>query len=192
MSVPNDIPLPADVNATIIPLSLVGERYVQLFPAWKAGQPKLKPNVGHPAGAHQRAGRTRRRPRRAQALARLDRSRTPPGELDQQPRRRPRRHRRGPQRRTRRVSARSPRRSASKSAQVASIIDHFDRLTATLATRDQTLGRVLDAFATTTDALADERVAIQSLLASLSSLATQRPRPRVRAPRASSTTTSPS
>jgi phospholipid/cholesterol/gamma-HCH transport system substrate-binding protein len=32
-----DIKLPADVKATIIPVSLLGERYVQLFPAYEGG-----------------------------------------------------------------------------------------------------------------------------------------------------------
>lgn len=33
-----DIELPADVKATIIPVSLLGERYVQLFPAYDGGE----------------------------------------------------------------------------------------------------------------------------------------------------------
>jgi len=32
-----EISLPADVNATIIPVSLLGERYIQLFPAYEGG-----------------------------------------------------------------------------------------------------------------------------------------------------------
>lgn len=32
-----DIKVPADVNATIVPISLLGERYVQLFPAYTSG-----------------------------------------------------------------------------------------------------------------------------------------------------------
>lgn len=32
-----DIKLPADVEATIVPISLLGERYVQLFPAYESG-----------------------------------------------------------------------------------------------------------------------------------------------------------
>ena len=58
----------------------------------------------------------------------------------------------------------------TKDKEVGAIIDHFDRITATLSSRDATLGRVLDAFARTTDALADERASIQSLLASLASI----------------------
>jgi len=32
-----DVKLPADVHATIVPISLLGERYVQLFPAYEGG-----------------------------------------------------------------------------------------------------------------------------------------------------------
>ncbi|MGI8706779.1 MAG: MCE family protein [Actinomycetota bacterium] len=34
----SDLKLPADVNATIVPVSLLGERYVQLFPAYDGGE----------------------------------------------------------------------------------------------------------------------------------------------------------
>lgn len=34
----SDLKLPADVNATIVPVSLLGERYVQLFPAYEGGE----------------------------------------------------------------------------------------------------------------------------------------------------------
>ena len=40
MKVKDSVPVPADVHATIIPLSLIGERYVQLFPVWTTGQPR--------------------------------------------------------------------------------------------------------------------------------------------------------
>lgn len=33
-----DIKVPADVNATIVPISLLGERYIQLFPAYTGGE----------------------------------------------------------------------------------------------------------------------------------------------------------
>jgi phospholipid/cholesterol/gamma-HCH transport system substrate-binding protein len=34
----SELKLPADVNATIVPVSLLGERYVQLFPAYDGGE----------------------------------------------------------------------------------------------------------------------------------------------------------
>src|SRR5207249_3449771 len=42
MRINNDVPVPADVKASIVPLSLIGERYVQLFPAWTTGVPRAK------------------------------------------------------------------------------------------------------------------------------------------------------
>jgi phospholipid/cholesterol/gamma-HCH transport system substrate-binding protein len=42
-----EIQLPADVEAAIVPASLLGERYVQLFPAYRGG-PTLRPNATIP------------------------------------------------------------------------------------------------------------------------------------------------
>jgi phospholipid/cholesterol/gamma-HCH transport system substrate-binding protein len=168
MSIPNDIPLPANVEATIIPLSFIGERYVQLFPAWKEGQPKLKPNSVLPLS---RTSVPVEPDETLAALKHLLESIDPTATgklvsnlaagLD------------GTGEDLNRALAglgTITETLGAKDAQVAAIIDHFDRLTATLATREQTLGRVLDAFARTTDALAQERTSIEALLASLASL----------------------
>lgn len=170
MSIPADIPVPADASATIIPLSFIGERYVQLFPAWKEGLPQIKDGAVIPL---ERTSVPVEPDEALAAVKHLLDSIDPiaTGKLV-----------------TNLAAGLDGTGKAlndalnglgtisetlgAKDQQVAAIIDHFDRLTATLATRDQTLGRVLDAFATTTDALADERVAIQSLLGSISSLAT--------------------
>jgi phospholipid/cholesterol/gamma-HCH transport system substrate-binding protein len=40
MRIDNDVPLPADVQATIVPLSLIGERNIVLTPPWKPGKAK--------------------------------------------------------------------------------------------------------------------------------------------------------
>ena len=50
------------------------------------------------------------------------------------------------------------------------IIDSFDRLSATLVTREAQLGEVLDAFAAASDVLADERDSISDLVAGLADL----------------------
>ena len=42
MKVKDSVPVPADVHATIVPLSLIGERYVQLFPVWTNGEARAK------------------------------------------------------------------------------------------------------------------------------------------------------
>src|SRR3546814_9558416 len=50
------------------------------------------------------------------------------------------------------------------------IFDSCDRLSATLVTREQQLGEVLDAFADASQVLADERESIESLVAGLADL----------------------
>jgi phospholipid/cholesterol/gamma-HCH transport system substrate-binding protein len=42
MSIDRKVPLPADVHAMIVPLSLIGERNVVLHPAWQPGMSKAK------------------------------------------------------------------------------------------------------------------------------------------------------
>src|SRR3546814_7559282 len=54
------------------------------------------------------------------------------------------------------------------------IVDSFDRLSATLVTREQQLGEVLDAFADASQVLADERESIESLVAGLADLSRDR------------------
>src|SRR5689334_10675173 len=41
MTIESKIPLPQGVKAQIVPQSLIGERYIQLAPAWKDGEPKI-------------------------------------------------------------------------------------------------------------------------------------------------------
>jgi virulence factor Mce-like protein len=164
----DDIKLPANVSATIIPLSFIGERYVQLYPAWKEGQPTL------PANSVLDLDRTSVPVEPDETLAALKHL------LDTI----------DPQATGQLVHNLAlgldgtgddlnkaikglgtiTETLGEKDQQVAAIIDNFDRFTATLATRDQTLGRVLDTFARTTDALAKERTALQTLLAALASL----------------------
>jgi phospholipid/cholesterol/gamma-HCH transport system substrate-binding protein len=50
------------------------------------------------------------------------------------------------------------------------IVDSFDKLSATLVTRETQLGEVLDAFASATDVLADERQSITDLVGGLADL----------------------
>jgi phospholipid/cholesterol/gamma-HCH transport system substrate-binding protein len=42
MTINDDVPLPADVMATIAPLTLIGERNVVLSPPWHPGEPRLE------------------------------------------------------------------------------------------------------------------------------------------------------
>ena len=45
LSINNGAVLPAGVRATLVPQSLLGARYVQLYPAWVDGQPRLNPDL---------------------------------------------------------------------------------------------------------------------------------------------------
>lgn len=170
MSIPKDIPLPANVEATIIPLSFIGERYVQLYPAWKEGQPQLKPNAVIPI---ERTSVPTEPDEALAAVKHLLDAIEPKAtgklitnlakDLDGN----------GENLNAALAGLGTITETlGAKDQEVGAIIDHFDRLTATLSSRDATLGRVLDAFAKTTDALADERTSIQSLLASLASITT--------------------
>lgn len=170
MRIDKNIPVPANVNATIVPLSLIGERYVQLFPAWTNGTPRAKDGAVIPAQ------RTSIPVEPDEALAAVkhlldtldphatgrlvknlgeDLNGTGPdlngalkglGDLTQA--------------------------LADKDQQLVDIIDHFDQFTATLATREAALGKVMNGFAQTTGLLADERTAIEGLVHGLASVST--------------------
>jgi len=162
MRINQDVPLPADVQATIVPQSLIGERYVQLFPAWTNGQPRA------PAGTVIPLERTSIPVEPDQALAALKKF------LDTL----------DPNATGRLVKnlaedlkgngqtlndalgqfAQLSTTIADKDQQLGHLIDNFDQFTATLQTREAQLGKVMDEFATTTQLLADERDAINKLV----------------------------
>ena len=166
MSIENSVPVPKDVKALIAPQSLIGERYIQLSPAWKQGDEKA------PAGMEIHDTIIPVEP--DEALAELKKfldSLDPNGlgrlinnaaddlqgqgatlnhALDQV---------------SQLVST-----FAAKDTQLASIVDNFDRFTATLETRETQLGDVLATFSQATQVLADERQGIENLLAGLASL----------------------
>jgi virulence factor Mce-like protein len=163
-----DVPVPADVRAMIVPLSLIGERYVQLFPAWTHGAPRARDGAVIPLE------RTSIPVEPDEALAAIkklfdaldpdatgrlvknlgeDLAGTGPvlngalkglGELSAA--------------------------VAEKDQELLNIIDHFDRFSATLRTREVALGKVMDGFAQATGLLADERRTIESLVKNLASV----------------------
>jgi ABC-type transporter Mla subunit MlaD len=59
---------------------------------------------------------------------------------------------------------------ADKDQQLVNIVDHFDKFTATLTTRETQLGEILTTFAQATQVLADERQSLENLLAGLADL----------------------
>ena len=168
MTVRSDIPIPADVQATIVPLSLIGERYIQLFPAWTEGTPRA------PRGAVIPLERTSIPFEPDEALAALKRflDSLDPGatgrlvtnladDLDG-----------NGQALNAALGGLADLTStlADKDDELVRIIDHFDDFTATLVTREQQLGKVLDSFAQTAAILAEERRQIERLVSSLARL----------------------
>ncbi|HET7654323.1 MAG TPA: MCE family protein [Acidimicrobiales bacterium] len=165
MKVDKDTPIPADVNAMIVPQSLIGERYVQLFPAWKEGEAKIADGATIPES------RTSVPVEPDEALAALKKFidtldpkatgklvsnlaadlKGTGGDLN------------------RAVSGLADLAStvASKDAEIARIIDNFDDFTATLRTREAQLGTVMDQFARMTSIIADERRSIEGLVKGL-------------------------
>ncbi|HZQ27741.1 MAG TPA: MCE family protein, partial [Acidimicrobiales bacterium] len=168
MTIDKDVPLPADVQATIVPLSLIGERYVQLFPAWTVGEPQLPPGSVIPIE------RTSIPVEPDQALAALKKF------LDAL----------DPNATGRLVHnlaqdlqgngtklndalaglANLANTLADKDQQIVGLVQHFDQFTATLRTREGQLGKVMDQFAAATKLLSDERQTIERLIKGLASV----------------------
>jgi phospholipid/cholesterol/gamma-HCH transport system substrate-binding protein len=168
MSIAKDIPIPAAAHAQIIPQSLIGERYIQLTPAWHQGEPTAEdghvieladtivPVEPDEALAALKDFLDSLDPKGLGTL--VDNLATDLegngatlgsalGELSQL------------------VAT-----FADKDQELLSIVDSFDRLTSTLTTREQQLGRVLDTFSQATQVLADERRSIEGLLHGLASV----------------------
>jgi phospholipid/cholesterol/gamma-HCH transport system substrate-binding protein len=170
MRLKRSVPVPADVRATIVPLSLIGERYVQLFPVWTDGVPRARNGDLIPVD------RTDIPVEPDEALAALKKF------LDTL----------DPQATGSLITnlagdlggngqalndalkgtSNLVATLADKDEQLVHLIDHFDRFTQTLRTRESVLGRTMELFATTTDLLAQERRTIESLVANLSSVST--------------------
>jgi phospholipid/cholesterol/gamma-HCH transport system substrate-binding protein len=165
MDIPDDIPVPNDATAQIVPQSLIGERYVQLAPAFKTGDTRAKDGYVIPES------RTITPVEPDEALAAVKKfldSLDPHGlgrlvdnlnddlkgngaELN----------------RTLGSLSKLVSTFAEKDQQLGNIVDSFDKLTRTLSTRDTQLGQVLDAFAQVSQVLADERNSISGLVGGL-------------------------
>jgi phospholipid/cholesterol/gamma-HCH transport system substrate-binding protein len=165
MVMDKDVILPAGVKATIVPESLIGERYVQLFPAWTDGTPRAAD------GLVLGLDKTSIPVEPDEALAALKHL------LDSL----------DPNATGRLVKnladdlngngtnlngaikglAQLSNDFAAKDQEIGSLVDHFDKFVATLDTREQQLGAILDSFATTTSLLAQERKDIEGLVSGL-------------------------
>jgi virulence factor Mce-like protein len=170
MTIKESVPIPADASATIVPLSLIGERYIQLAPAWTEGQPRARDGMVIPLS------RTDIPVEPDEALAAvkkfidtLDPDAT--GALVQNLADDLDGNGAGLNRALEGVAGLTTT-FADKDEQLVQIIDHFDSFTAALRTKESQLGRVMDGFARTTSLLAEERRQIESLVSGLADLST--------------------
>ncbi|MEY2569303.1 MAG: phospholipid/cholesterol/gamma-HCH transport system substrate-binding protein [Actinomycetota bacterium] len=170
MTVKQSVPVPADVRATIIPLSLIGERYIQLSPAWTQGKPRLHDGAVIPLS------RTDIPVEPDEALAAVKKF---IDTLDPKATGRLVKNladdlngNGASLNKTLEGVAGLATTFAEKDQQLVDIIDHFDAFTAVLRTKETQLGRVMDGFARTTSLLADERKQIESLVGGLAQLST--------------------
>ncbi len=168
LAINESIPIPADANAQIVPLSLIGERYIQISPAWRQGL--VKAEDGHVIDLD----RTIVPVEPDEALAALKDfldSLDPKGVGDLVGNLAEDLEGNGES-----LGGALEELSdlvatfADKDEQLLRIVDSFDRLTSTLTTREQQLGQVLDAFAAATGVLADERKSVEALLRGLATL----------------------
>ncbi len=166
MNIPEDISIPSDATAQIVPQSLIGERYIQISPAFQDGMAAAEDGDV--------IEKTIIPVEPDEALAALKEfldSLDPEGigelvtNLDED---------------LRGNGAQLGDALGGLSQLVETfaenddvllrIVDSFDRLSATLVTREQQLGEVLDAFAEASQVLADERESIESLVSGLADL----------------------
>ena len=170
IKIKNSVPVPADVHATIVPLSLIGERYVQLFPVWTTGQPKARSGDVIPME------RTEVPVEPDEALAALKKflDSLDPGATG-----------RLVQNAANDLSGNGQSLNdtvanlstlvgtlADKDQQLGDIIDNFDKFTIVLRTREVQLGNVMDSFANLTGLLSQERKAIENTVRNLGSVST--------------------
>lgn len=166
MRISSDIAIPEDAAALIVPQSLIGERYIQISPAFKDGMTPIED------GATIESTDIPVEPDEALAALKefLD-SLDPEGigtlvgnlEEDLRGNGATLNHALG-------SLSELITTFAEKDDALLRIVDSFDRLTQTLVTREGQLGEVLDAFAGASQVLADERESIEGLVAGLADL----------------------
>jgi phospholipid/cholesterol/gamma-HCH transport system substrate-binding protein len=173
-TVHTDVPLPRGVSAVIVPESLLGARYIQLFPAWVQGQPRLDPM--DPSQQVIPLSRTSVPVEPDQALAAVNNllkalNPTATGQLitnlntDLAG---------NGQNLNNAITSLSGLSNtlADKDQDLVALIDNLDQFTTVLDTRESQLGEVMDLFAQTTSLLAQERGTIASLVTNLASVST--------------------
>lgn len=166
MSIPAGIEIPADATAQIVPQSLIGERYIQISPAFKEGMTPARDgdvleNTVIPVEPDEALA----------ALKEFLDSLDPNGIGDLVTNLEDDLRGNGAALNDALGSlSQLVETFAEKDDVLLRIVDSFDRLTATLSTREQQLGEVMDAFAAASQVLADERQSIEDLVSGLADL----------------------
>ncbi len=166
LSIPSDIKVPKGARAQIVPQSLIGERYIQISPAYRDGMDAMQDgeeieNTIVPVEPDEALA----------ALKEFMDSLDPDGlgelvsnlEADL-------RGNGAALNDTLGSFSELVDTFAEKDETLLRIVDSFDRLSATLVTREAQLGEVLDAFAGASEVLADERDSIGDLVEGLADL----------------------
>ncbi len=170
IQVDGDVPIPADVQAAIVPLSLIGERNVVLQPAWQPGDEEAQDGDVIPI---ERTTIPSEPDEALQAFTDLAR--------DLDPEEVARLVTEGAETLGGRGQALNDALAeagdlaqlmAREDDSLVAVAEDMDQLATTLGTRDQQLGRVLEGFAEATEVLASERQEIQALIGGLGNLAT--------------------
>lgn len=171
MHIDGKVPLPVDVNASIVPLSLIGERNVVLSPPWRPGMRKLTGDAVIPLE------RTRIpvEPDEAlQAVTDLARAIDPDAVRSLVSNGAAALAGRGDDlNEALRQTADLASLLAANDKALLAAAGNVHRLAETLNRRREQLGRLLDGFATVTGTLADERASIARFLAALADLTAQ-------------------
>lgn len=166
LRIDDDTPVPVDVRAALVPQSLIGERYVQLMPAWTVGDQRLQD-----LPADQRVidlDETIIPVEPDEALAALnefleDLNPDNLGRLIENAATDLEGNGANLNRALETISGLVGS-FAERDDELAAIVDNFDRFTATLVTRESQIGEVIDSFARTTSVLAEERRSLEAML----------------------------
>jgi phospholipid/cholesterol/gamma-HCH transport system substrate-binding protein len=172
----SSVPVPVDVRAALVPQSLIGERYVQLVPAWVEGEEKLQ-DLPRDERVIENTDDERRviipvEP--DEALAALnefleDLNPDDLGRLITNAAEDLEGNGAHLNRALETVSGLVDS-FARRDDELAAIVDNFDRFTATLVEREAQIGEVIDSFARTTAVLAEERRSLEALLGGLAQI----------------------
>ena len=169
LAIPSDIEVPDDAAAQIVPQSLIGERYIQLSPAFKQGMTPMEDGavIDDPDRIIVPVEPDEALAAIKEFLDSLD----PEGIGDLVSNLDDDLEGNGAQLNDTLGSlSQLVETFAEKDDTLLSIVESFDRLTTTLVTREAQLGEVLDAFAEASQVLADERESIGALVTGLADL----------------------